>query len=194
MATELTRSKIVEVATRLFGRYGFYKTSMDEIAKVARKAKGSLYYHFASKEDLFTAVVATEIDELKVALTAIVEDTSLSAAEKIKQYLIRRMTMLSSAANYHETLKADFFEHFDFIDQLRHDFDQWEKEQLQLMIHQGIREGVFDQHYASLEVLLDVLIMVLKGLELPFFLQGKYAEYAPYFDDLIRILVKGLSK
>ena len=29
---------------------------MDEIAKIARKAKGSLYYHFASKEELFKEV------------------------------------------------------------------------------------------------------------------------------------------
>jgi len=47
--TPKTKEVIVNVASRLFGRYGFYKTSMDEIAKMARKAKGSLYYHFESK-------------------------------------------------------------------------------------------------------------------------------------------------
>ncbi len=194
MAAELTKNKLVEVAARLFGRYGFYKTSMDEIAKVARKAKGSLYYHFASKEDLFTEVVATEINDLKDGLAAVVADKTLPADEKIKQYLIRRMATLNEAANYHETLKADFFEHFDFIDHLRHEFDVWEKEQLKTMIRQGMAEGIFDEHYASLDVLLDVLIMVMKGLEIPFFLQGKYPQYAPYFDDLLKILVKGLGK
>ncbi|MBN1186981.1 MAG: helix-turn-helix transcriptional regulator, partial [Bacteroidales bacterium] len=52
-SVDSTRESILNVATRLFGRFGFHKTSMDEIAKIARKAKGSLYYHFASKEDLF---------------------------------------------------------------------------------------------------------------------------------------------
>ena len=52
-----TREKIIEVADKLFGRFGFYKTSMDEIAKIARKAKGSLYYHFSSKEELFKEVM-----------------------------------------------------------------------------------------------------------------------------------------
>lgn len=52
MALIGTRDKILSVASKLFSRYGFHKTSMDEIAKTARKAKGSLYYHFASKEDL----------------------------------------------------------------------------------------------------------------------------------------------
>ncbi len=35
------------------------------------------------------------------------------------------MEIINSAANYHETLKADFFEHFDFIDKLRDDLDKW---------------------------------------------------------------------
>ena len=74
MGKDQTKEKIIEVASKLFGRYGFYKTSMDEIARTARKAKGSLYYHFASKEELFTAVVAREINDLKTQLTAIVND------------------------------------------------------------------------------------------------------------------------
>ena len=56
MHIDNTKNKIVSVATKLFGRFGFHKTSMDEIAKIARKAKGSLYYYFASKEELFKEV------------------------------------------------------------------------------------------------------------------------------------------
>ena len=130
MAIEDTRDKILSVANKLFSRFGFHKTSMDEIAKIARKAKGSLYYHFASKEELFTEVVAKEIENLKSNLSLIVNDKNLNANEKIKQYLIKRMEILRNAANYHETLKADFFEHFDFIDKLRNDLDIWEKVQI----------------------------------------------------------------
>jgi len=36
--------------------------------------------------------------------------------------------------------------------------------------------------------------MVLKGLEIPFFLQNKYNDLHPYFDDLLKILIKGLGK
>ena len=194
MPNETTKNKIVNVASKLFGRYGFYKTSMDEIARISRKAKGSLYYHFKSKEELFTEVVAKEISSMQVQLSVIVTDPSLQADEKIKKYLLKRMEVLYSAANYHETLKADFFEHFDFIDNLRNEMDVWEKEQIKQIILQGIREGVFAELKGDINVLLDVFIMVLKGLEIPFFLQGKYEQYAPYFDDLLKILIKGLGK
>jgi len=192
MAIEDTRDKILSVANKLFSRFGFHKTSMDEIAKIARKAKGSLYYHFASKEDLFKEVVSTELINLKSQLSIIIDDTDLSASGKMKKYLIKRMEVLNDAANYHETLKADFFEHFHFIDDLRNELDELEKENLKKIINQGVETGEF-MPIADMEVLLDVFIMVMKGLEIPFFLQGKYTKYAPLFEGLMSILTKGLA-
>ena len=192
MRIDSTKDSILRVANQLFSRFGFQKTSMDEIAKVARKAKGSLYYHFTSKEDLFREVVAIEMTRLKSQLSTIVCNPDLKASDKIKQYLITRMEILNSAANYHETLKADFFEHFHFIDDLRTDLDTWEKENLKKIILQGVHTGEFTL-VAEINILLDMFLMVLKGLEIPFFLQNKYEEYSPYFDRLINILNKGLA-
>ena len=193
MAFEDTRNKIVSVATKLFSRFGFHKTTMDEIAKIARKAKGSLYYHFSSKEDLFKEVVSIEIINLKSQLSVIIDKSNLNASEKLKQYLIRRMEVLNSAANYHETIKADFFEHFDFIDDLRNELDEWEKENLKKIILEGVHNGEFAE-IEDVDVLLDVFIMVLKGLEIPFYLQEKYEKYSPYFESLMGILTKGLAQ
>ena len=192
MAIEDTRDKILSVANKLFSRFGFHKTSMDEIAKIARKAKGSLYYHFSSKEDLFKEVVSKEIINLKSQLSIITENTDLSASGKMKKYLIKRMEILNNAANYHETIKADFFEHFHFIDDLRNELDEWEKGNLRKIISQGIETKEFAP-IKNIDVLLDIIIMVLKGLEIPFFLQGKYEKYIPYSEGLMSILTKGLA-
>ena len=193
MSIDNTRESILSVANKLFSRFGFHKTSMDEIAKIARKAKGSLYYHFASKEDLFREVVSIEMINLKNQLSFIVNNSDLNPCEKVKKYLVKRMEILNSAANYHETLKADFFEHFHFIDDLRTELDAWEKENLKKLILQGVEMGEF-AIIGDIDVLLDVFIMVIKGLEIPFFLQNKYVKYSPHFEGLIGILTKGLSR
>lgn len=192
MSIDNTKESILSVANKLFSRFGFHKTSMDEIAKNARKAKGSLYYHFTSKEDLFREVVSIEMINLKNQLSFIVNNPDLNSSEKVKKYLVKRMEILNSAANYHETLKADFFEHFHFIDDLRTELDAWEKENLKKLILQGVEMGEF-AIIGDMDVLLDVFIMVMKGLEIPFFLQNKYEKYSPHFEGLIGILTKGLS-
>ena len=127
MGINETRNKIVSVADRLFGRFGFQKTSMDEIAKIARKAKGSLYYHFSSKEDLFREVVQKEINEIKVKLAAVVNNSELSAEGKLKKYLLLRLDGMLDATNYHETLNLVEIDHFEFMDDIRLDFAAWER-------------------------------------------------------------------
>jgi hypothetical protein len=138
-------------------------------------------------------VVSIEMINLKNQLSSIVNNPDLTSSEKVKKYLVTRMEVLNSAANYHETLKADFFEHFHFIDDLRTELDVWEKESLKKIILQGAEKGEFAL-IGDIDVLLDVFIMVIKGLEIPFFLQNKYEKYAPHFDNLIEILTKGLSQ
>lgn len=47
------REKIMDAATTLFSQKGYYETSMDDVAQLAGVAKGSLYYHFKNKSQLF---------------------------------------------------------------------------------------------------------------------------------------------
>jgi len=193
MSIDDTKDTIVNVANRLFSRFGFHKTSMDEIAKISRKAKGSLYYHFASKEDLFREVIIKEINNLKDQLSAIFSDPNLSAYDKLKNYLVKRMEVMNNAANYHEALKADFFEHFHFVDDLRAELDKWEKENIMKIVQQGINSGEFMLDIKT-DTVADIFLMVLKGLEIPFFLQNKYEEYSHYFDGLVNIFKNGITK
>src|SRR6185312_4032273 len=55
---EATRRAVLDAARSLFGRKGYARTSVDEIADAARVTKGAVYHHFPGKEALFRAVHA----------------------------------------------------------------------------------------------------------------------------------------
>ncbi len=192
MGINKTKDKIVSVAEKLFGRFGFQKTSMDEIAKIARKAKGSLYYHFSSKEDLFREVIQIEIDEVKLKLSAIVNNSELSAEGKLKIYVLTRLELFQHATNYHETLNPGEIDHFDFLEDIRLDFDSWEKERFTAIINEGMARGEFHVEMDA-EVLSEMFIMIVKGLEIPFYIQGKYEQYLPHIEEMIKMLLKGMK-
>ena len=62
-APDSTRhERILAVALEVFGRYGFRKASMDEIARSADISRQGLYLRFASKDALFRAAVRQELD------------------------------------------------------------------------------------------------------------------------------------
>lgn len=52
-----TRARLVETARREFGRHGFGGASLDRIAEAAGYSKGAVYSNFASKAELFLAVL-----------------------------------------------------------------------------------------------------------------------------------------
>lgn len=54
---ENTKEKIIEVALKVFGKKGFFKTTVDDIAKAAGFAKGTLYLYFKDKESLYIATI-----------------------------------------------------------------------------------------------------------------------------------------
>ena len=189
---EVTKRKIIEVASQLFAKYGFHKTSVDQIAKTARKAKGSLYYHFASKEELFTEVVSQEFAKVREAIIKVVENNKLNPIEKLKRFLYTRNQMLARSGNYHETLRADLFERFEFLDKVRQEHDEWEKSQLEKILNEGIVKGYYI-NLGDVKMVVDVFYLVLKGLEIPFFIQKLYLTLGSKVDDLVGIMLRGIS-
>lgn len=193
MSVDETKNQIIITASQLFAKYGYYKTSIDNVAKMSRRAKGSIYYHFSTKEDLYIEVVSSEIEEIKKELEVIVSNKVMPADEKLKLFLKQRMLLLSRAKNYHETLHAEFFNELLFLKEVREEWDLWVKEKVRSIITQGINEEIFDT-IPQLNSMLDVFIMVSRGLEIPFFLQDKYKEMSICFDGMLKMLIKGLKK
>jgi len=54
------KHRLFEIAKERFDRFGFKKTTMDEIAMDARVSKKTIYENFKSKEDLFAALFMKE--------------------------------------------------------------------------------------------------------------------------------------
>lgn len=66
--------RILDAASDLFAHYGYDKTTMDDIARVAKVSKGAIYLHFRSKEDLFDALILRENDRLQDMVMARLEE------------------------------------------------------------------------------------------------------------------------
>jgi len=74
MTTETTEAAVLDSAGRCFARYGFKKTSMDNVASEARVAKGTVYLYCENKQDLFYRAIERElrawIDDLSSCIDA----------------------------------------------------------------------------------------------------------------------------
>ena len=183
------KNSIVESATMHFSKYGFHKTTMDEIAKHIHKAKGVLYYYFKSKEELFNEVLKRELSNVQMELNKII-NSGKDYLTIIKNYFLTRLKLLSTAVNYHETLKADFFEKYNFVKDVRDDFARYEYNQLYLILKKGNSEGLLD--IKNIKSTVNMVMMLLNSIELPLYLQNKYHEYEKTIDELVTMIINSL--
>ena len=64
-----TRERVLEVASTRFRRLGFRHTSVEAITSAAGIAKGSLYLHYPSKQDLYLAAVERAVEDFLATAT-----------------------------------------------------------------------------------------------------------------------------
>ena len=101
-----TKRKIFQIAIKLFSEKGYDKTSIEEITAVAGVAKGSLYYHFSKKEDIFDLLLEEGIKLLKNSIEIKTRDLN-TALEKIKAII---MVQIKVSVKYEDLLNVIFSE------------------------------------------------------------------------------------
>ena len=62
--SEWRRAEIIEAARRIFARLGYSESNVEQIASEAGIGKGTVYLYFKSKEEVFAAVLATDLETL----------------------------------------------------------------------------------------------------------------------------------
>lgn len=78
------RAAILEAATGVFLRYGFKKTSMDDLARAAGLSRQGLYLHFATKEALFKQFPVLQlIEAIRAAGRAALAREDVSIEERL---------------------------------------------------------------------------------------------------------------
>jgi AcrR family transcriptional regulator len=74
---------ILDAASEVFLRYGFRKTSMDDLARAAGLSRQGLYLHFASKELVFKATLRHIVTQTFAAVRAAVDAPELGLEERL---------------------------------------------------------------------------------------------------------------
>lgn len=186
------RAHIVDVARKIFTRYGFRKATMEEIAAASRKGKSSIYYYFPGKEEIFKAVVEKEAGELQARLDKTIQ-LDASPLEKLKAYIFFRLHHVRTVENFYSALNEDSLSHLDFILEIRRNFDLEELKLVQGILEEGMQDGSFQ--LSSSEIGAIAISTMMKGLELPLLLSRDHKiDRAELLEDLVRVLFYGIIK
>jgi AcrR family transcriptional regulator len=98
MEVDKIKNSIKKAAQDLFRRYGYHKTSVNEIAKKAKIAKATIYKYFESKELILHAIL---MDYLKISINDLVQQNphSITKEEHLKTLILKTSKLSYTICN-----------------------------------------------------------------------------------------------
>lgn len=159
------RQIILDIATRIFSHYGYGKTSLDDIAAEAGVAKGTIYYYFPSKEDLFIAVVEILAEAFVQELHETVRATKTFEAKLRTLILLPVRHMCDKMPKFIEGMKAIPFSSRDRFLEFRHKHRKITMLALQDIIEMGKAEDRIAQTLDTINLARVICDWFLMGNE-----------------------------
>lgn len=165
MTVSKTKAKFVDVARQLFAKMGVENTTMNDIALASKKGRRTLYTYFKSKEDIYMAVVESELDILSDMMKRVVEK-DISPDLKLMEMIYTHLDAVKEVVYRNGTLRANFFRDIWRVEKVRKRFDANEILIFRDVLREGMEKGVFD--IDDLDMTAEIMHYSIKGIEAPY--------------------------
>ena len=163
MTVSKTKAKLVDVARQLFAKMGVENTTMNDIALTSKKGRRTLYTYFKSKDEIYLAVVESELDILSDMMKR-VADKNISPDDKLLELIYTRLDAVKEVVYRNGTLRAYFFRDIWRVEKVRKRFDAKEIQLFKDVLREGVEKGVFQVD--DIDMTAELVHYSVKGLSL----------------------------
>jgi len=138
-----TKNLIFESAIKIFSESGYRGSTMDDIATNAGLAKGTLYYHFASKEEIFNFIVE---EGLKILQNQVIEiqDINIGPVEKLIKICRIQLTFLYGYTNFFKVVMSQLWGNENRQNELRQKLRKYISE-IEINIKSAMENGQIEK-------------------------------------------------
>lgn len=187
-----TRERLIDVARQLFVRQGIENTTMNDIATASDRGRRTIYTYFRTKNEIFEAVVANEVNRIisdlqqkmdaeKGAtnrLRALINFRVNIACENLPQYEVWYKTLFSSNVKRAQAVRAMVTTRLIEI--------------VHTILREGVASGEFDAVQASRGA--SVLTMLVRGVDWTIMRRtdAEMVHYDQWQDQCIDFIIDGL--
>jgi len=180
---------ILETAGKMFARYGLKKTSIDEIAQLARVAKATIYNYFGSKDCVYLEVLKKEVNEIIDRISASVIREKL-IEKKFATYVKARFQYMGSALNILNLEREGVDKKPPEAGIIRKELFEREVQLIRSILNEGMENGLFQLNDALLTA--RAISHALRGFDQEGIFQEHTEKNDNYLGELTRIIFSGL--
>lgn len=165
MSISKTERTFVDVARQLFAKKGLEGTTMNDIAVASGKGRRTLYTYFSKKEDIYSAVIESELERLSEKLDEVAA-RKIRPQDKIIELIYTHLSTIRETVVRNGNLRAEFFRNIWMVEKVRKKFDADEIAIFRKVYESGNMYGEFD--IENVDLVAEITHYCIKGLEVPY--------------------------
>ena len=188
---DIVKNEILENAERLFQKWGYNKTTVEDIAKASGKGKSSLYYYYKDKEEIFTEVVNREASGVFAVIRERLKGCR-TAEEKLMVYIETYISEIDKASNLYAILCREMSGDMKLLMKLANKFDAIQADYLGTILEEGLKSGEFSfPPDIDVKVAAYIIINTIGTIQLDQIFSGNSGKY-PVGSVMGRFLLNGV--
>lgn len=167
------KEHILDIAINLITHNGIKNTSLSDISKAAGISKGTLYYHYSSKDDLIFDIADVHLNIITDAVLECVKNIEKnSSKDELINLILRKIATIGSTGRIHMYLLCEAITGSDSLrERIKVKYIQW-RTTLQDEIYKNLSESIDEAEAFSflLISIVDGLVVqsILKTEKLPY--------------------------
>jgi len=187
---DLTKAEILKSADSLFQKWGFLKTTMEDIAREAGKSKCTLYHYYKNKEEVLEAVARDHI--LRSIAKAKARIAKVEGYQnKVKIYFYLSLSHMRQMSILNDVLRREIMSEKGLLRKLAKFHDEQEAEIIDSILREGRQEGEFQGlTEEDIPAAVRAIMLVKRSLAMNMFIDNKDKES---IDVIMKFLLGGFN-
>jgi TetR/AcrR family transcriptional regulator, fatty acid metabolism regulator protein len=134
--------RIIQAATKMFARKGFYKTRISEIAMEAQVADGTVYIYFENKDDILISLFE---EQMKVVIDNMVGQISKEddPVKKLEKFALIHLQLIEQNPNMAEIIQVEVRQSSKFMKEYKNEKFAQYLDLIGEIVREGQENGVF---------------------------------------------------
>ncbi len=134
--------RIIEAATRVFARKGFYHSKISEIAKEARVADGTIYIYFDNKDDILICLFEEQMKMVLLNMNAQLDGIE-NPSQKLITFALTHLELIESNPDMAEIIQVELRQSGKFMKEYKNEGFLQYLDIIGTIIEDGQKKGLF---------------------------------------------------
>lgn len=173
--TNNTKKTIIDTAIKLITKQGIKNTSLADIARHSNISKGTLYYYYASKDDIISEIADVHLNIINEAVLMCVKNINGIDDLDLIKIVMNNISTISETGRIHMYLICEAItENESLRNQFKEKYREW-----RFALKESLVENLSEEHKEKADAISFLLISIVDGLVMQSILK---AEPIPFAD------------